>query len=103
MKYDTQKIIGGEISTRRVPLAVGNYFPGMPLTYKTGAYQYKEAADPLGGFYFDDPKELSTIERGQIIDGGEINSVGIVDASGDKLAVTDDFKASSTDHGFYIK
>lgn len=99
------KLIAGFVSTDQVPLAADTYYNGMILEYDdTGdVYQALASGTPAAIYNGEDGRVLASAGVDDVIVAGEVADAGLVDASGDALAVTEDLRAQLRDAGFYAK
>ena len=108
--YNTEDLIGGQIITRQAPLKADVYYRGMPLKYTAASDYYEYDSTLLSTvaiFLGDSNVSSSTIssdeDKSTIIVFGEVMEEGIVDDSGDALAITQDMIAACAGNGIYIK
>lgn len=104
--YNTERLIAGNIHTRQVRLAEGDYSRGMPLTYDPANDRYTYSANPLIIVaFFLGANEIEVEENAwrAVIVGGDIYQRGIVDEFGNPLTIDEDFIALMGTRGFYIQ
>jgi hypothetical protein len=106
--YNTENLIAGDVKTDQARLAADTYYRGMPLAYTAdsgdGYYSYSVTAANVRAIFCEpETRTLSAAGFGSIIVAGDVYEGGLVDSSGDTLAVTDDFIAALRPNGIHIK
>lgn len=100
--YLDDKLIAGPVVTREgAPLGEDTYYRGMPLAFDGSTYVY--TATLPEAIYNGPTRTLSGSGVGAIITGGQVDSRGIVDDSGDALTVTEAMIDCAKQYGLFIK
>jgi len=110
--YNTEKLIGGPITTDVVTLAADTYYKGMLLTYDASANGYAYDAAPTVadtgvaiylGDSINDNRVLSAPGYDTVIKSGEVQLNGFVNDSGTAVTLDEDIIAILSTFGIYVK